>query len=99
MLVLTRKVGEWVAIDNGRILMQLQDVHGSRARLAFKAARDVNITRHDSLTHAEAVYDAEIAPSLRDTGAILDAGNSFPIDRSVCNGGESEASGPETPPR
>lgn len=99
MLVLTRKVGEWVAIDNGRILMQLQAVHGSRARLAFTADRSIEIVRHDTLTDARAMYDDEIAPSLRDTGAILDAGNSFPIDRSVCNGGESEASGPETPPR
>lgn len=39
------RIGESVAIDNGRVLVTLEEKSGQRARLSFEAAKDVPIER------------------------------------------------------
>ena len=46
-LVITRKVGEGVVIDNGRIIVRVNAVKGKQAQLRFVASRDVVIHREE----------------------------------------------------
>ncbi len=56
MLVLDRREGQQVVIDNGRIFVKVLGVVGTSVRLAFLADRDVDIDREErfdeKLAHA-----------------------------------------------
>jgi len=56
MLVLTRKIGERIVIDN-RIIIEVMAVQGQRIRLGIDAPPDVHILREE-LIKADAVVDA-----------------------------------------
>ncbi len=45
MLVLTRKVGEQIVIDGGRIVITVQAVRGGRVSLAVDADRRISVKR------------------------------------------------------
>ena len=62
MLVLTRKIGERIIIDN-RIVVEVMAVQGQRIRLGVTAPADVSIMREE-LVKADAVANGpESAPS------------------------------------
>ncbi len=44
-LVLSLKQGDLIAINSGELLVEIIEVRGSRARVAFKAAKDISISR------------------------------------------------------
>ena len=45
MLVLTRRVGERVLIDEGKITVTVVEIDGDRVRLGFEAPKSVRIER------------------------------------------------------
>ena len=47
MLVLSRKLGEEIVIDNGRVVMTVVEIGRGKVRLGFTAARDVLIDRRE----------------------------------------------------
>jgi carbon storage regulator len=51
MLVLSRKVGESVVIQDAQITVTVVDIEGDKVRLGFDAPREVSIDRQE-------VYDA-----------------------------------------
>jgi carbon storage regulator len=60
MLVLTRKVGERIIIDN-RIVVEVLQVKGNRIRLGIQAPADATILRQELLEQprTEAALDAQ----------------------------------------
>jgi carbon storage regulator len=48
MLVLTRKIGERLVIDN-RIVVQIVEIQGNRIRVGIEAPADVSIKREELL--------------------------------------------------
>ena len=48
MLVLTRRIGERIVIDN-RIVLEVLQVNGQRVRLGIQAPNDVNVVRSELL--------------------------------------------------
>jgi carbon storage regulator len=48
MLVLTRKVGERIVLDN-RIVLEVLQVNGNRVRLGITAPADVSVLREELL--------------------------------------------------
>lgn len=52
MLVLTRKVGESIAIGDG-ITLTVVKIDGNRVRLGIEAPRDVSIRREEMLTQPQ----------------------------------------------
>lgn len=45
MLVLTRRTGERVIIDGGRIVVSVESVEGGKVRIGFVADKDITIHR------------------------------------------------------
>ncbi len=45
MLVYSRRVGETVVIDNGRVVVHVDYIDRGKVKLSFRAARDVPINR------------------------------------------------------
>ena len=56
MLVLTRKVGERIVIDN-RIVIEVISVQGGRIRLGIEAPADVHVLRSELLMPDAVVTD------------------------------------------
>ena len=56
MLVLDRREGQQVVIDNGRIFVKVLGVVGTNVRLAFLADRDVDIDREERFDEKIAGY-------------------------------------------
>ena len=44
-LVLNRKVGDQITINNGEIIIEVVEIHGNEVRLAFKAHAEIKIDR------------------------------------------------------
>lgn len=44
-LILTLKEGDVIAISNGELMIEAVEIKGHRVRIAFKATRDIPITR------------------------------------------------------
>ena len=61
MLVLTRKIGERIVIDN-RIVVEVMAVHGQRIRLGIQAPAEVSIMREELIKPDAVVNDPEPAP-------------------------------------
>lgn len=47
MLVLSRKIGEKLFIDGGRITVEVVDVRGDKVRLGIEAPKDVSVHRQE----------------------------------------------------
>lgn len=47
MLVLNRKPGERIVVDNGRLVITLVNVRGEVARLGFTAEKEVEVDREE----------------------------------------------------
>jgi carbon storage regulator len=48
MLVLTRRIGERIVIDN-QIVLEVLEIKGNRMRLGIQAPRDVSVLRQELL--------------------------------------------------
>lgn len=48
-LVITRKQGEKVVINNGELVVEVVQVKGKTARLAFVASKDISIQRQEAI--------------------------------------------------
>ncbi len=44
-LIINRKVGEQITINNGEITIEIVEIHGKEVRLAFRAHKDIKIDR------------------------------------------------------
>lgn len=63
MLVLSRRVGETILIDGGRIRVQVVDVAGETVRLGIDAARDIVVLREEIAQTEAANREAAAAPT------------------------------------
>ena len=50
-LVITRKIGEVVVINKGEIRIEVVDISGGFVRLAFKAHKEIEIHRGESVVN------------------------------------------------
>lgn len=71
MLVLTRRVGEKILIDSGRITVEVTQIGGGKTRLAIDAPKDVSVNREEVYDRikeegpiSQQVVDAEYIKSL-----------------------------------
>jgi carbon storage regulator len=62
MLVLSRKIGEQLVIDN-RIIVRVVQINGNRVRLGIEAPQDVNIRREE--LPAPIWVDVPVEPAAR----------------------------------
>lgn len=52
-LVMTRKEGERVTINNGELIVEVVQVRGRLVRLVFSASKDISIRRTETLQGAQ----------------------------------------------
>jgi carbon storage regulator CsrA len=47
MLVLSRCVGERILVDGGRVVIQLLETHGHRAKIGVQASPEIRVDREE----------------------------------------------------
>lgn len=57
MLILTRRVGETIMIDNDKIQVVVLGVVGRQIRLGIEAPKDISIHRHEIYERIQAEKD------------------------------------------
>lgn len=53
MLVLSRKIGQKILLNNGEITLVVVDIRGDRVRLGFQAPPEVTIHREEVQDHID----------------------------------------------
>lgn len=61
-LVITRKQGEKIVVNNGELIIEVVQVRGKTARLAFVASKDISIQREEAIVQEQGHEDPTTQP-------------------------------------